>query len=228
MPLSEDNQVARRRRCVRFVLWLAVVGVLAACANDPVISAGSVGEPAKAVSTTKWTDDDPPPSAQERRFIKQRSELERQRVEANSPAVVHETAQDSNVELPETLDAVELRQLASEAFPDMVLGRIRVEGTYEEAFFTDGSATLMVSWQVWPPQIDHSIAIPEGSEVREVEPGLELISTEADLLAIQTTEARVFDGTRLVSVSLADDKRRDIDLIERLALELADRIARTG
>lgn len=99
----------------------------------------------------------------------------------------------------------------------MRLADVKEEAGLEEAYFTDGSSELLVSWQVWPKNVDPSIAIPAGSDVSDIGDGIRLATMKADLLKIQTTEARLFDGEYLVSVVLIDEKPGDLRVVEGTA-----------
>src|SRR5690606_25018548 len=106
----------------------------------------------------------------------------------------------------------------------MRLAAWKEESKFEEAYLTDGSAELLVSWQVWPKDLNASMAIPPGSEVTDLSSGGKLATTQADLLKIQTAEARLYDGTYLVSVVLIDDEPGELALVEGLGTAVLQRL----
>lgn len=171
-----------------------------------------------------YSDGEAEPPPEEKARVAELAKAERQFVESHSPAALYEATEASAEILPPVLRSIGLDSLTNDVFPEMRLAESRADSEFEEAYLTDGSAELLVSWQVWPRDLDASIAIPPGSEVTVLPDGSKLAITEADLLKIQTTEARFYDGTYLVSVVLIDDEPGEIEVIKNLGAEVLERI----
>lgn len=230
---SRGERAARERGIARWAslpLFLAALLVAsAATASVWTFDAPSEDLPlseeeiAKRRAADDYSDGETEATADEKALLAERARAEEDFVEAHSPPALHSAA-DGAIALPAILESIGLDTLTKDAFPRMRLAASKEESKFEEAYLTDGSAELLVSWQVWPNDLNASMAIPPRSEVTDLSSGGKLATTQADLLKIQTAEARRYDGTYLVSVVLIDDEPGELALVEGLGTAVLQRL----